>query len=100
MNTRQQYLRDIALNSVSPANNESGPRFARFSITAASKKIRDRDKDKLKAKLMPEELSRGALTWRVVVSDYRYELEYYFSVGYACCVMSSSPYFSTIDIEF
>ena len=70
MNTREQYLRDIALTCVNPVSTDSGPRFARFSITAASRKIRD--KDKLKPKLMPEEMSRGALTWKVIVTDYRF----------------------------
>ena len=70
MNTREQYLRDLALNQVSPAGMEDTPRLGRFSITAASRRIKE-GKEKQKAKPLPELWSHGALTWTVFANDYR-----------------------------
>ena len=74
MNTREQYLRDLAENYNTHGSTDSAARgFARFSITG-SRRVRDKEKEKekQKPKLLPEKLSTGALTWNVSVNDHRY----------------------------
>ena len=71
MNTRQEYLRDLCLNQATQAGLEGSSKFAaRFSISAASRRIRD-NKEKQRNRPTPELLSRGALTWAVTVFDHR-----------------------------
>jgi len=69
INTREQYLRDLAQNYNNQEANDSSRSFSRFSIT--SKRLRD-NKDKQKPKLLPEKLSLGGLTWNVLVNDFRW----------------------------
>ena len=69
MNTREQYLRDLAQNYGNQGAVEGSRGFARFSISS-SRKMRD-NKDKKTPKLMPETLSMGGLIWEVSVNDYR-----------------------------
>lgn len=67
MNTRQEYLRDLALNHTSQTGLEASQKFTRFSLTAASRRVIDRDKTK--NKLSPEECSLGSLVWHVILQD-------------------------------
>nr|XP_039270889.1 signal-induced proliferation-associated 1-like protein 1 isoform X1 [Styela clava] len=67
MNTRQEYLRDLALNHTSQTGLEASQKFTRFSLTAASRRVIDRDKSK--NKLLPEESSLGSLVWHVILQD-------------------------------
>ena len=70
MNTREQYLRDLVQNNASQNGLEGTPRYGRFSITAASRRIKE-GKDKQKLRPMPEIWSRGSITWKVNAHDYR-----------------------------
>lgn len=68
MNTRQEYLRDLAVNHTLPAGIDGGQKFTtKFSLTAASRRVIDRDKGK--AKVSPEECARGSLVWNVALQD-------------------------------
>lgn len=68
MNTRQEYLRDLAVNHTLQTGLDGGQRFTtKFSLTAASRRVIDRDKSK--NKLSPEEFSQGSLIWNVVMQD-------------------------------
>nr|CAB3266077.1 signal-induced proliferation-associated 1-like protein 1 [Phallusia mammillata] len=69
MNTRQEYLRDLCINYTTQNGLDTNAKFGRFSISAASRKIRD-NKEKQKLRPTPEILSRGALSWHVNVTDY------------------------------
>ena len=73
MNTREQYLRDLALNQATQSGMEVTPRLGRFSITAASRRIKEgKDRrEKLKVKPTHDILSFGAIAWIVDVKDYR-----------------------------
>ena len=70
MNTREQYLRDMAINYVTQSGLEGTPRLGRFSLTAASRRIKE-GKEKQKVKPASELWSCGAIAWNVSVHDYR-----------------------------
>nr|XP_009857983.1 signal-induced proliferation-associated 1-like protein 1 isoform X3 [Ciona intestinalis] len=65
MNTRQEYLRDLATTNLTQSGLEVNPKFSFFAL----RRMRD-NKDKQKSRPMPEVLSHGALTWQLSVDDY------------------------------
>ncbi|XP_076817370.1 uncharacterized protein LOC143462939 isoform X2 [Clavelina lepadiformis] len=85
INTREQYLRDLAMNNSTQYGLEGRKEFTRFSIT--SKRVKD-NKEKQKLKSMPEINSRGALTWQVSVDDYSRTEAVPCIMGMSDCVLS------------
>ncbi|XP_072836283.2 signal-induced proliferation-associated 1-like protein 3 isoform X3 [Pogona vitticeps] len=66
--TRQEYLKDLAENSVTSTPIDSTGKFNLISLT--SKK-----KEKTKARVGAEQYSTGAIAWRVLAQDYSQGVE-------------------------
>lgn len=66
--TRQEYLKDLAESCVSNTPIDSSGKFTLISLT--SKK-----KEKTKARAGAEQLSAGAIAWRVAAQDYAQGVE-------------------------
>ncbi|XP_067316976.1 signal-induced proliferation-associated 1-like protein 3 [Anolis sagrei] len=66
--TRQEYLKDLAENSVTSTPIDSTGKFNLISLT--SKK-----KEKTKARIGAEQYSTGAIAWRVLAQDYSQGME-------------------------
>ncbi|XP_070576551.1 signal-induced proliferation-associated 1-like protein 1 [Ptychodera flava] len=60
--TRQEYLRDLANNSVSNATIDTSAKFGKFTLW-------DKKKEKSPPKVFPENITKGAIVWRVQVED-------------------------------
>ncbi|KAK0058491.1 signal-induced proliferation-associated 1-like protein 2 [Biomphalaria pfeifferi] len=61
--TRQEYLKDLAINYVTNTSVDSGSKLSKFGLGSGRKK------EKPKQKVIPDMFAKGAIVWKVQVED-------------------------------